>query len=85
MSAQYEDIQKELRDLKKLLHGDPTTGRGGLAHNVLAMADDIYGTERNPGGLVADVNTLKKFIWVMAGVVTALQFGIQILFHFWKP
>lgn len=81
----HDELHKKIQDMEKLLHGDPTTGRGGLAHNVLAMADDIYGTDRNPVGLMAEVQTLKKFMYIMAGVVTALQFGIQILFHFWKP
>lgn len=85
MSAQYEEIQQELRDMRKLLHGDPTTGKGGLAHNVLRMGDQLYGTERNPGGIVSDVNALKKFVWIMSGVIIAAQIGIQFLFHLWKP
>lgn len=85
MSAQYEDIQKELRDIKKLLHGDPTTGRGGLAQSVLRIGDDLYGTDRQPGGLLSDMNDMKRYKWIVVGVLLAAQFGIQFLFHIWKP
>lgn len=85
MSQNHDEIQQEIRDMKKLLYGDPTTGKGGMAQGLITVADAVFGTERNPGGLVADNAQQKKVMWIMFGALTAANFFLQILFHFWKP
>lgn len=75
----------DVEAMKRLLYGDPTTGRGGLAHTVETIATTLYGGDKNPGGgIVADVLAMKKLFWMFAGASLALQAGLQVLFHFWK-
>jgi hypothetical protein len=78
------ELQKSVADLKILMHGDPTTTRGGVAQCVETMGTTLYGKDKIPG-LVAEVMQLKKVQWIGIGVLLAAQVGIQILFHFWKP
>lgn len=70
--------------MKRILYGDPATGRGGLAHIVETMADTIYGSPKNPNGLVQDVSSIKNTIKIATGGIIVAQFAIQILLHFWK-
>lgn len=81
---QIEELRTELKDIKLLLYGDPKKPEGGIAHSVLRMGEDIYGTEHSDG-LICEVKFLIKLVWIGAGIVTTLQFGLQVLFHFWKP
>lgn len=83
MSADEQRCSEEIENMRKLLYGDPATGKGGLAHVVDTMGTTLYGSERVPGGLVNDVAQIKKLVYMGAGAVTILQVGIQILFHFW--
>ncbi len=69
--------------MRKLLYGDPATGKGGLAHVVETIGTTLYGSERIPGGLVSDVSQIKKMLYMAAGAITILQLVIQIIFHFW--
>lgn len=78
-----EDCSEDIKNMRKLLYGDPVTGRGGLAQIVDTMATTLYGSERIPGGLVSDVSQMKKFLFAAGGAVTVLQVVIQIIFHFW--
>ena len=80
---EFQQCQKDVADIRRLLYGDPATAKGGLAHAVDTLGTTLYGTDRNPGGLYSDVVALKRYMWMAAGAVTAVQFGIQILFHFW--
>jgi hypothetical protein len=79
------EMQKDLEDMKRLLHGDPTTTKGGVAQFVNELGTTIYGDPRYGGGLVSDVMALKKVMYIGYGIMLALQAGLQILFHFWKP
>lgn len=83
MSADEQKCSDEIENMRKLLYGDPTTGKGGLAHVVETIGTTLYGSERIPGGLVNDVAQIKKMLYMAIGAVTIVQFGIQILFHFW--
>lgn len=85
MNQNHDEVMAKLRNMEKLLYGDPTTGKGGMAQNLITVGDTVFGSERNPGGLVADMASLKKFMYLLAGAVTFAQFAIQVLFHFWKP
>lgn len=79
-----DECQRDIADMKKLLYGDPATGRGGLAHVVDTMGTTLYGTDKIPGGVVADVSTLKKYFWMAIGAVTAIQVVVEIAFKLWS-
>lgn len=85
MSSEHmNECQRDIADMKKLLYGDPATGKGGLAHVVDTMGSTIYGTEKSPGGIVSDVNMLKKYFLMACGGFAVLQVVVQIVFKFWK-
>lgn len=78
-----KDMQSELRDIRKLLYGDPSTGKGGMAHSHLRMGEDLYGTDHSDG-VMKEVAGFKRIVWIGIGVLGTAQIGLQIVFHFWK-
>lgn len=71
--SKEDECRQELADIKRLLYGDPSTGKGGLAHTVQTIGDTVYGPPHAPGGLVNDVAEIKRTIWIATGIVTCLQ------------
>lgn len=84
MSKEEDECRQEIADMKRLLYGDPATGKGGLAHAVETIGETVYGAPHQPGGLVADVAAVKKTIWIATGAVMAIQIIMPILLKFWK-
>lgn len=84
-NAKLEEMQKDLENIKLLLHGDPTKTTGGVAQFVEKLGTTVFGDPILKGGLVSDVMQIKRIMWIGIGVLSTLQIGIQILFHFWKP
>lgn len=78
-------MQKDLADLQRLMHGDPTTRKGGTAQFVETLGTAVFGNHPVSGGLVADVMALKRIMYIGYGVMITLQVVLQIVFHFWKP
>ena len=83
--SKEDECRKDLQDMKRLLYGDPATGKGGLSHVVQTLGDTVYGAPHQPGGLVADVAAVKKTIWIATGAVLAVQVIVPILLKFWHP
>lgn len=70
---------KDLRDIKVLLQGDLSTGKGGLIHVVQRIGETMYGTPDQPGGVVGVVDKLKKFMWMFAGGMVVIQVILQVV------
>lgn len=82
---ELRDMQQELRDIRKLLHGDPSSASGGLAHSVLTIGETLFGRDGSgKSGLVADNEQYKKIVWSISGATVVLQILLQVAFHFWK-
>lgn len=81
--AQLKEIQTSLRNIERLLYGDPTTGKGGMAHSHLRMGEDLYGTDHSDG-VMKEVAGFNRIVWIGIGVLGSAQIGLQIIFHFWK-
>ena len=82
--SKEDECRKDLEDMKRLLYGDPATGKGGLAHTVQTIGETVYGAPHQPGGLVADTAALKKTIWIATGALMAMQFIVPIVLKLWK-
>jgi hypothetical protein len=81
--SQHDECKKEIADLKRVVYGDASTGKGGLAHIVDMLGETVYGGKTNPSGLVSDVAAIKRAVWMVGGGVIVAQFALQILFKFW--
>lgn len=87
MNDQNEELQQEVRDMRKFLYGDPADGgKKSVSYGMLKLSDAVFGDRDNPGnpGLVSDVNELKRFRWYLLGAVATGPIVIQVIFHFWK-
>jgi len=78
-----DECKKEIADLKKLIYGDTSTGKGGMAHVVENLGETVWGGKINPIGLVGDVASIKKFLWGFGGAMIAAQVALQFIFKLW--
>lgn len=75
--SEIESLRQEVKELRTLLYGN-ANGEGGFTHKLLRLGDAVFG--KGTGGLVEEVETLKRFRWVLLGAAIGTPGAIQVLF-----
>jgi hypothetical protein len=76
--------RRSIEDIRRLLYGDPATGKGGIAHMVEDMGEAIYGGDRVEKGLIEEVSDIRRLIFISTGFIIGAQVAVQAILFILK-
>jgi hypothetical protein len=79
-----QEHRRSIEDMRRLLYGDPATGKGGIAHMVQDMGEAIYGGDKVEKGLIEEVGDIRRLILIATGFIIGAQMAIQAVFFVLK-
>jgi hypothetical protein len=79
-----QEHRRSIEDMRRLLYGDPTTGKGGIAHLVEDMGEAIYGGDRVEKGLIEEVSDIRRLIFISTGFIIGAQVAVQAILFILK-
>jgi hypothetical protein len=69
----------EITRLKVAMFGTKPDGSDGIAGLVAIHNQTLYGSPHNPGGMEADVKSIKRTVWIGVGVVATIEIMAKLL------